>query len=120
MMNASVNESGTFWSRLRRGNWGSTFLREAIIGYLFLLPLLVVLVGLLAYPVGRAFWMSFTDKHPGEPAHFIGLENYIELITDDAAFGKVVKNTFIYTIGVVSLRFVMGMLIFMVQVRLMV
>jgi multiple sugar transport system permease protein len=114
MIKTGLREPDTLWTRLRAGNWGNTFVREAIVGYIFLLPLLVVLLGLMAYPVGRAFWMSFTDKHPGEPAHFIGLKNYIELLTVDTAFFKVVKNTFIYTVGVVALRFVMGMVMALV------
>ena len=114
MIQSDLKRQDTLWTRLRTGSWGGTFVREAIIGYVFLLPLLVVLIGLLAYPVGRAFWMSFTDKHPGQPAHFIGLDNYVELVTDDTAFGKVVKNTFIYTVGVVALRLVIGMIMALV------
>ena len=58
--------------------------------------------------------MSFTDKHPGQPAHFIGLRNYIDLLAVDTAFFKVVKNTLVYTVGVVALRFVLGMVMALV------
>jgi multiple sugar transport system permease protein len=89
-------------------------LREAGRGYLFLLPVLLVLLGLMAYPMGRAVWMSFTNKHPGETAQFVGFSNYHELVTEDITFPKVVLNSLIYTVGVVGLRFGLGMIMALV------
>jgi ABC-type sugar transport system permease subunit len=85
-----------------------------VIGYAFLLPLVLVLLGLMAYPVGRAFWMSLTDKRPGEAAQFIGLQNYRELLIEDSTFPKVVLNSFIYTGSVIGGRFVLGMIMALV------
>ena len=102
------------WGRLRTGKWRRIFFSEAVIGYAFLLPLVLVLFGLMAYPVGRALWMSLTDKRPGEAAQFIGLENYRELLVEDSTFPKVVLNSFIYTGSVIGGRFVLGMIMALV------
>ena len=51
---------------------------------LLLLPLLVLVVGLIVYPIYRAVWLSFTDKLVGYPERFVGLRNYIYLANDDA------------------------------------
>src|SRR5437867_8269175 len=70
---------------------------------LFLLPLFVLVVGLIAYPFYRAIWLSFTDKLVGYPERFVGLRNYVYLIHDDT-FHEVVRNSLAFTIGSVVLK----------------
>jgi multiple sugar transport system permease protein len=82
--------------------------RDSGTALLFLLPLLVLVVGLIAYPFARAIWLSFTDKLVGYPERFVGLRNYIYLIHDDTFHG-VVKNTAVFAIGSVALKVATGM-----------
>lgn len=82
--------------------------REALTAALFLLPLLVLVGGLIAYPFARAVWLSFTDKLVGYPERFVGLRNYAYLLRDDA-FHEVVRNSLLFTAGSVSLKVVTGM-----------
>ena len=63
---------------------------------LFLLPLLVLVVGLIAYPLVRAVWLSLTDKLVGYPERFVGLRNYDYLLHDDT-FHDVLRNTVVFT-----------------------
>jgi multiple sugar transport system permease protein len=99
----------SFTRRLKR-RFGS----EAGLGYLLLLPLLLFVIGMLAYPFFYALYLSFTKKVLGQPAIFIGLANYVELLTDDARFGRVARNSVIYTVSAVLGKLVLGMLMALV------
>src|SRR2546430_11366091 len=72
--------------------------RDTGAAFLFLLPLLVLVIGLIAYPFGRAIWLSLTDKLVGYPERFVGLRNYAYVLDDDT-FHEVVKNTLLFTVA---------------------
>jgi len=86
----------------------SFFANEMLQGYLFVLPLLFVMIGLIGYPFLLAIWLSLTDKMVARPAHFVGFANYWKLF-HDAIFLKTVRNSCIYTFVGVALKFVLGM-----------
>lgn len=54
---------------------------------LLLLPALIIIVGLVAYPLVRTVYLSFTDTGLGELIYggsaWVGLENFKEVFTDD-------------------------------------
>lgn len=75
---------------------------------LFLLPLLVLVVGLIAYPFVRALWLSLTDKLVGYPERFVGLRNYQYLLDDDT-FQAVIRNTLVFTVASLALKVVTGL-----------
>ena len=75
---------------------------------LFLLPLLILVVGLIAYPFARALWLSLTDKLVGYPERFVGLRNYDYLIHDDT-FQSVLVNTAVFTVASLALKVVTGL-----------
>jgi multiple sugar transport system permease protein len=95
--------------RLRR-----IFGRDAGLGYLMLVPLLVFVIGMLAYPFFSALYLSFTKKILGQAPEFIGLANYIELITEDLRFRKVAYNSIVYTVSAVALKLIFGMIMALV------
>jgi multiple sugar transport system permease protein len=82
--------------------------RETLTAALFLLPLFVLVLGLIVYPVYRAVWLSLTDKLVGYPERFVGLRNYEFLLGDDA-FHRVIRNSAVFTVGSVGLKLVTGM-----------
>jgi multiple sugar transport system permease protein len=94
--------------RPRLSFWGGARRRDGLTALLFLLPLLVLVVGLIIYPFYRAIWLSLTDKLVGYPERFVGLRNYIYLANDDT-FHQVIKNSFVFTIGSVGLKLVTGL-----------
>jgi multiple sugar transport system permease protein len=72
--------------------------REAIAGFLFVLPWVISLLVFTAYPVIAAFYLSFTDYNIVEPPKWIGLENYVKMFTSDASFWKAVGNSAYYAL----------------------
>jgi multiple sugar transport system permease protein len=86
------------------------FGRDFALGYLLLVPLIIVLFVFLAYPIATAVSITLQDKTIGLPGKFIGLENYRELLVDDPFFWQVVQNGFIFTFGSVATKLVLGMI----------
>src|SRR5882724_2782202 len=93
--------------------WKRARIREAGTALLFLLPLLVLVVALIVYPVYRAVWLSLTDKLVGYPERFVGLKNYFYLAEDDT-FHQVIRNSFVFTVVSVGLKVVTGVLMALV------
>jgi len=96
----------------RRSVWYRALGRDWKLGWLLLIPILAVLIGLIAYPFILSIYLSFTDKMIGRPATFVGLQNYVDIIWG-AEFGKVfwqsVRNTVEYTVVAVGLKACIGM-----------
>ena len=81
---------------------------DAKLGYLFILPTVVLVLSLVAYPFCYAIYLSMTRKYVGVPPVFVGLDNYIKL-THDGFFQRAVINSFIFTFGSVGVKLVLGM-----------
>ncbi len=99
--------------RARASRWRRAHTRETATALLFLLPLFVLVVALIGYPVYRAVWLSLTDKLVGYPERFVGLRNYDYLIHDDA-FHAVIRNSLVFTVASVGLKIVTGVLMALV------
>ncbi|MFZ0215272.1 MAG: sugar ABC transporter permease, partial [Candidatus Dormiibacterota bacterium] len=71
---------GPALSRARRALAASTTARA----YLLNLPTLVVILALVAFPIGYSFWISLQRYNLKEPglAGFIGFQNYVSLLSD--------------------------------------
>ena len=78
------------------------------LGYAFMLPAAVLLIGLLAYPLGLGTWLGFTDAKIGRPGEWIGLENFKYLVTDSVAQLSLF-NTLVYTVIASVLKFALGL-----------
>ena len=78
----------------------------------FMMPALIVLIMVLAVPLVYDVLVSFFDKSLKYPGlgNFIGLKNYINDLHNDEFTGSVV-TTWIFTIGVVSIEFLLGLFI---------
>lgn len=66
--------------------------RQALWGYLLVVPVCLVLLGLVAYPFFYAIFISFTDRTVGNPGKWVGLANYRYLI-HWPSFTAAVRNT---------------------------
>ena len=92
--------------------WGGRIqrflLRDKTLGYLFLLPAILIILGLVAYPFANAIIMTFQQKTAGAPGRWIGLANYRELLSSEV-FLRTVFNTFVYTGVGVGLKFLIGL-----------
>jgi len=86
--------------------------RDWRIAWLFLLPLLLVLVGLVTYPFVAGIVLSLQRKVVGEPATWVGLRNYRELLVGDqyaSTFWNSVRVSATYTAAAVGIKLVLGM-----------
>jgi len=77
------------------------------LGFLFVLPVIVLVLALVAYPFGYAVYLSMTRKYVGLPPVWVGLDNYVKL-TWDGFFQRAVVNSFIFTFGSVAVKLVLG------------
>src|SRR6266704_732501 len=71
--------------------------RDIRMAYLLLSPAVLLLLAVLAYPLGWEFWTSFTSLSPlqdGAPA-FVGLENYRHFLADPE-FWRAATVTVVY------------------------
>ncbi len=99
-------------SRPAYGGWrprlARFLLRDSTLGYLFLLPAILIILGMVAYPFLNAIIMTFQQKTAGAPGRWIGLANYRELLHSDV-FLRTVWNTAVYTGLGVALKFLVGL-----------
>lgn len=82
---------------------------ETIIGYLFVAPIVVVLLLLVAYPFLKAFELSLTDKMIGFPEpNYVGLDNYTSLLKNPN-YWRTLGNTVLFTVASVAIKMPIGM-----------
>jgi multiple sugar transport system permease protein len=82
--------------------------QEACLAYLFITPIGITLLLLIAYPFSNAIYLSLTDKIVGYPPIFVGFQNYLEL-WENSQYRQVVLNSVIYTVGSVGAKLALGM-----------
>ena len=78
--------------------------------YLFLAPAGIVLVVALLYPVGYMVWASFLNWNPSQrigAAEFVGLANYVRLLSD-GQFHESLSVTLVFAAIVVTLELALG------------
>jgi multiple sugar transport system permease protein len=71
--------------------------RDNKAGYLFLLPWLIGLVVITIGPMIASFYLSFTNYSLIQAPKWIGLDNYIRMLTDERLHNSL-KVTFIYVL----------------------
>src|SRR5688572_4379326 len=86
--------------------------RDWKIAWVFLLPLVLVLVGLVAYPFVSGIILSMQQKVVGQDPTWVGLRNYRELLVGEqysGIFWNSVRVSVIYTGAAVGVKLVLGM-----------
>lgn len=78
-------------------------------GYGFLLPAIIVMVSLVLYPFCLAVWFSVSDAFVGEPASYVGLENFIYILTEDDIFIETIGNTLLFAFWSVFFKVLLGL-----------
>jgi multiple sugar transport system permease protein len=82
--------------------------RQALMGWLLVIPALAVLIGLVAYPFFYAIVISFTSRIVGDPGEFVGLDNFRYLLKWPS-FTRAVSNTIMLVIVSDALKLVIGL-----------
>lgn len=85
--------------------------REAIEGYVFLLPWLIGYIAFSGGPIIASAYLSFTKYNVLLPPKFIGLQNYVYALTKDDLFIPAIVKTFYYAILVVPPAIVLSLAI---------
>ena len=80
-----------------------------VTAYLLLAPATLLLVGVLAYPVGWEAWISLTDFSPlnDRGAAFVGLANYRHLLSD-AEFWRAAVVTVVFAVVTTLAKLALG------------
>ena len=105
-MNEAIQPSSTQNGRKRRGlpTWDDRVLAVA-----FIVPAILLVAILMYYPMARALIDSLYETDFLNPTpHFIGLDIYREMVADPS-FWQVIRNSLVWTIGVVFFQNVIGM-----------
>jgi len=84
--------------------------RKNITPYLFIAPGGIALASLVIYPLLYGSYISFFDTNLGNQWDFVGLDNYISILTD-STFWNSLWVTFRFTFLVVSIHFVIGIVL---------
>src|SRR6188472_2618946 len=66
--------------------------KQALWGLAFVLPALLLVLGLVAYPFFYAIYISFTDRVVGNAGEWIGLDNY-RYLAKSPSFTRSIRNT---------------------------
>ena len=84
--------------------------RQAVAGWLLLAPSLILIAGLVVYPIVYNVWLSLFDKHALLPAQaFVGLSHY-EYFASDPEFWSSVHYGVVYAGVTIVLQIVLGVL----------
>jgi multiple sugar transport system permease protein len=84
---------------------------DAVAGWLFVLPALVIFGTFIFWPIIQIFWLSFHEWSvitPEKP--FVGLDNYAELLRNDD-FHIALRNTLWFSLGVVPTQTALGLIL---------
>lgn len=91
--------------------------KEAITGYLFILPAAIGLLAFYALPTLRALQISLTDWNLMRPAKWVGGDNYARL-WGDGQFWESMQVTLMYVVYNIPLQTALGLLIAVLADRL--
>ena len=102
-----------------RGRWPSkSKLSETQLGWLLCAPAIVVLILVTAYPILYSIWLSlfrYDLRFPDERV-FIGLDNYISVLSSDI-WWRTLGNTLIITVGSVTFELLLGFVLALIMHR---
>jgi len=92
--------------------------REIAAAYALMAPSLLLVLGVLAYPVAWEVWVSLTDfsSHSTSAAAFVGLANYARLVTD-VDFWAALLTTVLYFAVTTAAKLVLGVALALLLAR---
>jgi len=82
--------------------------RESSLGVILMLPGAFLLILFMAYPFFLGIWLSLTDSTIGNMGDFIGLRNFVDLLSD-SIFHQTAWNTLVYAMVTVPFKAMLGL-----------
>ena len=83
--------------------------RQALAGYLFVAPAMVIFFVFTLLPVAIALYLSFTNYDVFTKMDWIGFDNYQFTLFEDELFRTALVNTVVYTVWSVPLSMAIGL-----------
>src|SRR2546421_8984611 len=102
-----VLEAAGFLSPRRFARVREWWEQEHVFGYALIVPALLLIGCLVAYPFGMAIYFSLSDYWVGSPGQFVGLGNYREILSSDV-FRQTVQNSFVFTAIALTAKTLLG------------
>jgi trehalose/maltose transport system permease protein len=80
--------------------------------WLFVAPMVFVLVAVAGWPLGRTIWFAFTDANLSDlaAAQFVGASNFVYLLSDPD-WWQAVRNTLVFATISVTIETILGLAI---------
>ena len=85
--------------------------KGALSGYAYFLPLFVFIAAVYLYPFLSAISLSFHDVNYLRPGSrpFVGIANFVRLLTREQLFSTTLLNSLIFTLGSVVFEYIAGL-----------
>lgn len=87
----------------------TTRIKENWIGYAFIIPTFALFAGLFYYPILRGLYLTFHRVSLGAPNTFVGLDNYVWVVTNDL-FIHSLKTTLYFSFSTLVLQMALGLI----------
>ena len=99
----------TLFGKFQDETWRFRFIRNVLIPWLFILPLLLIHIGVVALPAVQGVYLSLTDWTGIRPGNFIGLENFRRLLFEDQQFGESLANNLLWMAFFLTVPFILAL-----------
>jgi raffinose/stachyose/melibiose transport system permease protein len=109
MMNSSVRRTETAATQYALQGRRRSF-RKTMFPWIFILPILLLHLFVVAGPSLAAIYYSLTDWKGLGAAHFVGLANYHRLFFEDTAFRTAFGNNVLWLIIFLTIPFILALL----------
>lgn len=83
--------------------------REAVQGYIYILPSFIILLVFYIVPIFMSGFYSFTSYSLVKAPRFVGFHNYLKMLNDSYVLAAI-QNTFLYTLITVPLQTILALL----------
>ncbi len=103
-MAAQVTETSTQKPTL----WERVSMNGGLLPYVLVIPTIILILVIAVYPILNSIYYSFVDNPPPAAGNFVGLKNYIQILTDPIFLGSI-GNTVIFSIISVALETLFGL-----------
>ncbi|MCA0755840.1 sugar ABC transporter permease [Paenibacillus sp. N4] len=108
-MNSDITSSSTTIALSRKPKrWESP-----LAGYLFLMPWIVGILVLVAYPMVMSFYYSLTNYTILDTPEWVGFQNYSEILFEDDTFRQSLKVTLLFVLFAVPFKLLFALVVAM-------
>ena len=84
---------------------------DNLTGYVFISPWLIGFIAFMLVPLIVSLYYSFTEYDMLSQAKWVGIKNYINILSDDDTFWSSLKTTFFYTFVAIPFRLIFALLL---------